>query len=241
MSRVSTTQPAGAPAAPPLRVDAIVGIVFAILFAASLVLVRIAVPADPRDPGVWLAEPGLRRWVELGLNLTPFVGLVFLWFMAGLRSRLGAREDQFFSTLFLGSGVLFVAMVFVAGALSRGALQTFEGERVDPLQSPTYLFARGTVYLFINIFAIKAAAMFMFVTSTIGRRTGLLPHGVALAGYAGGLLLLLIITDWPWIALVFPLWALLLSVQMLIEARQSQAVTARAPAEARLGGGAATD
>src|SRR5437899_2344017 len=78
--------------APP-RVVAISGIIFSALYIASLVLLRLAVPADPNDPGIWLAEPTLRNWVRIALNLVPFTGLAFLWFMAVLRNRIGLRED----------------------------------------------------------------------------------------------------------------------------------------------------
>ena len=61
------------------------------------------------------------------------------------------------------------------------------------------------------------AAVFMFVTSTIGLRTAVLPRWVSFVGFACGLVLLLVITDFAWIALLFPLWVLLVSACILIE------------------------
>ena len=55
--------------------------------------------------------------VALALNLIPFAGVAFLWFIGVLRDRLGELEDRFFATVFLGSGLLFLVMLFVAGAL----------------------------------------------------------------------------------------------------------------------------
>ena len=104
---------------------AISGIVFAVLFIFSLVLIRLAVPADPKDPGVWLIDPVLRQRVILSLNLVPFAGLAFLWFMAVMRHHIGLLEDRFFATVFLGSGLLFVAMLFAAVAVARGLLDNF--------------------------------------------------------------------------------------------------------------------
>ena len=86
----------------------------------SLVLIRLAVPADPTEPGFWLADPAFRNWVRIALNLVPFTGIAFLWFMAVLRNRIGLLEDRFFATVFLGSGLLFVAMLFAAVAVARG-------------------------------------------------------------------------------------------------------------------------
>ena len=85
---------------------AISGIVFAVLFIVSLVLIRLAVPADPKDPGVWLTDQVLRKQVIMSLNLVPFAGLAFLWFMAVMRHHVGLLEDRFFSTVFLGNGFL---------------------------------------------------------------------------------------------------------------------------------------
>src|SRR5271157_2762936 len=112
------------PPAPP-RVVAISGMIFAALYIASLVIARLAIPADPTEPGVWLTDPTLRSWVRFALNLIPFTGIAFLWFMAVLRNRIGGLEDRFFATVFLGSGLLFVATLFAAVAVARGLLDTF--------------------------------------------------------------------------------------------------------------------
>ena len=56
--------------------------------------------------------------MAVALNLVPFAGIAFLWFIGVLRDRIGEREDRFFATVFLGSGLLFVAMMFVAAAVA---------------------------------------------------------------------------------------------------------------------------
>ena len=109
----------------PPRVVAISGMIFAVLYIVSLVLVRLAVPADPAEPGSWLADPSFRNWVRIALDLIPFTGIAFLWFMGVLRNRIGLLEDRFFATVFLGSGLLFVAMLFAAVSVARGLLDTF--------------------------------------------------------------------------------------------------------------------
>jgi hypothetical protein len=203
----------GKPSAPP-RIVAISGIVFSALYIASLVLLRLAVPADPTDPGAWLANPDFRNGVRIALNLVPFTGIAFLWFMAVLRNRIGLHEDRFFATVFLGSGLLFVAMLFPAAAVSRGLLDTF-GTGL-PRQSETYRVGRGMAYALMNTFGMKMAAVFMFVTSSIGLRTAVLSRWVSFVGFAFGLVLLLVITDFAWIALLFPCWVLLVSTWILL-------------------------
>src|SRR5512143_3121895 len=92
------------------RAAAVAGVLFSFLLIAALVLIRISIPTDVRAPGDWLAT-GARR-VELALNLVPFAGIAFLWFIGVVRDRLGEYEDRFFATVFLGSGLLFLAMLF---------------------------------------------------------------------------------------------------------------------------------
>jgi hypothetical protein len=104
------------------RAAAIAGVLFALLLTAALVLVRLATPSDPGDTGTWLADPSRKRMVALALNLMPFAGIAFLWFIGVMRDRIGQREDRFFATVFLGSGLLFVAMLFVASAVTAGLL-----------------------------------------------------------------------------------------------------------------------
>jgi len=202
--------------APP-RVVAISGIVFSLLYVASLVLVRLAVPADPTEPGAWLADPDFRNRVRLALNLVPFTGIAFLWFMAVVRSRIGLLEDRFFATVFLGSGLLFVAMLFAAVAVSRGLLDTFGTGASLSDRSETYRVARGMAYALMNTFGMRMAAVFMFVTSTIGLRTAVVARWISFVGFAFGLVLLLVITDFAWIGLLFPFWVLLVSTWILIK------------------------
>ncbi|MBI3864142.1 MAG: hypothetical protein HY290_19845 [Planctomycetia bacterium] len=211
------TTPGAVQSAPaPPRVVAISGIIFSALYIASLVLLRLAVPADPMEPGSWLSDPILRNWVRIALNLVPFTGLAFLWFMAVLRNRIGLREDRFFATVFLGSGLLFVAMLFAAAAVARGLLDTFgPGDNMTD-RSEAFTVARGMAHALMNTFGMRMAAVFMFMTSSIGLRTAFLPRWLAFVGFALGLVLLLVITDFAWIALLFPLWVLLVSAYILV-------------------------
>ena len=85
---------------------------FALLFGTALILIRTALPEG--------AEPG-SQWVSQGStnsrsrrSLMPFAGIAFLWFIGVVRDGFGRYEDKFFSTVFIGSGLLFLAMMFVA-------------------------------------------------------------------------------------------------------------------------------
>ena len=90
------------------RAAALAGILFTALFSSSVALIRLSIPANPEDGGMWLKDSA--GTVTLALSLVPFAGIAFLWFMGVVRDRMGRLEDQFFSTVFFGSGLLFLAM-----------------------------------------------------------------------------------------------------------------------------------
>ena len=106
------------------RAAAVAGIVFSVLFATSVVLLEWALPSDSLDTGPWVEDDARRNAVSLSLQLLPFAGIAFLWFIGVLRDRIGAGEDRFFATVFLGSGLLFVAMFFASGAVAGGLIST---------------------------------------------------------------------------------------------------------------------
>ena len=197
------------------RAAAVAGIVFSVLFIISLVLIRTAVPADIKDAGTWLARD--LKSVAFAIYLLPFAGIAFLWFIGVLRDRMGAQEDRFFATVFMGSGLLFLAMLFVAGAIAAGIIMGV-GIMPDRLfESGVYTFGRAAVYQLVNVYAMKMAAVFMISTSTVAMLTRIFPRWMAWLGY-GLALLMLLSTGYLffWAPLVFPLWVLLISMNILL-------------------------
>jgi hypothetical protein len=208
--------PAETRALQPPRAAAIAGVIFSILLGATLAIIRVSVPDDHGDAGAWITDPERRRAVQFAIQLAPFAGIAFLWFIGVLRNRLGELEDQFFATVFLGSGLLFVASLFASAALAGALLQVMSTERGRAVDADIYFVARQVVRSALNVFAIKMAGVFIMSTSTIMLRTKILPRWVALCGFACAITLLLVITSWPWIALVFPLWMLVVSASILL-------------------------
>src|ERR1700736_3125547 len=78
---------AGSPLRTP-RAAALAGIIFSVLLASALVLLRISVPAHPAVPGAWLTDSRRRAEVAIALNLVPFAGIAFLWFIGVIRERI---------------------------------------------------------------------------------------------------------------------------------------------------------
>ncbi len=132
-----------------------------------------------------------------------------------LRNQLGHREDKFFATVFLGSGLLFVSTLFGATAVVGSMMAVAESGLGVP-NSETYHFGVRLSGLLLNVFGIKMASVFMFSTCVIALRTSFLPRWVAFFGIGCGLLLLVIFTEWPWIELLFPCWILAVSIRVLL-------------------------
>jgi hypothetical protein len=151
------------------------------------------------------------------LNIIPFAGIAFLWFIGVLRDRLGAREDRFFATVFFGSGLLFLAMLFVAAAMVGAIILVFAEQPEELVNSATFHFARASIYSLINIYMIKMAAVFIISTSTVAISTGFAPRWIALLGYALAAVVLLGSSYMSWSFVVFPIWVLLVSSNLLID------------------------
>jgi hypothetical protein len=196
------------------RAAAIAGILFSILLITSLVLVRISVPANPQDAGTWLSV-GWKN-VNLALNLLPFAGIAFLWFIGVVRDRLGQHEDRLFATVFLGSGLLFLAMLFNSAAIAGGTISLYGVAPGQIIDSGIYNFGRTVTYEIMNVYTMKMAGVFMISTCTLSLRTGIVPRWMAFLGLVLALFLLLSTGSFYWAPLVFPLWVLLVSVHILL-------------------------
>jgi hypothetical protein len=200
------------------RAAGIAGLVFSALFVTSTLLLRRHPPS-----GASLAElkafysTGDGRYVNLvGLYLAPFAGIAFLWFVAVARNRISRRADQFFDTIFLCSGVLFVAMLFAAAAAAGAIAAAIRFQNGHPPTTGGLELARALAYALLFTFGVKAAGVFMITTSTIGLRTHRLPRWLVYPSLALAAILVLSIAFFELIVLIFPIWVSVLSTVILI-------------------------
>ena len=196
------------------RAAAVAGIVFSAFLISALALLRVSFPADPATAGTWLTDSGKRTTVAIGLNLIPFAGIAFLWFIGVIRDRIGAHEDRFFATVFLGSGLLFVGMMFVAAAVAGGLIADMSTS--GPPSADTLALGRNVTSLLLNVYSMRMAAVFTLTTVTIARRTKIVSKWVTVAGLATALVLLVGIGISPWAELLFPAWILAISIDILV-------------------------
>ncbi|CAM5212559.1 putative protein OS=Bosea thiooxidans OX=53254 GN=SAMN05660750_03402 PE=4 SV=1 [Bosea thiooxidans] len=195
------------------RAAAVAGILFSVLLLSALVLVLQTLRLHPQDPGDWV---GAQSWkVALALNLIPFAGIAFLWFMGVLRDRLGAQENRLFATVFLGSGILFIGMLFVAASAIGAILLTHTARPGELAGSLTFTLARSFAYNVASIYAMKVSSVFLITASTIVLRTGITARWTAFIGYAAAAVILFGSHMVDWTFLVFPVWVLIVSCDIL--------------------------
>ena len=197
------------------RSAAVAGIIFSLLTIASMVLLRQTVMADPSDLSMeWLATwSGAASAV---LVLVPFAGIAFLWFTGVIRDLVGDREDKFFATVFFGSGIILVVMMFVWGA----AVGAIQGAFVvaDELSIDVDVFVYGFLFMnqIIGNYFLRIAAVYMLSVGTLWTRAKVVPRWLTIVTYAVGLGFLFFAGIIRGARYLFPVWVLVVSVYILI-------------------------
>jgi hypothetical protein len=206
----------------------IAGLLFAGLFTVALVLIRIQPMTTAGDLElIRLFATGQDLPVMIGgLYLAPFAGIMFLWFIAVIRDQLGEREDRFFATVFFGSGVLFVALMFAAAAVASVPSVGVRYLDQAPPTASTVALLRALSYTLLFAFATRAAAVFLIATATIGLRSREFPRWFALTGYLLGFVLLVVASFWDWVILTLPVWVAVVSLFILRRERSRRRTTA---------------
>ncbi|ANZ20427.1 hypothetical protein ACH4YO_13805 [Streptomyces noursei] len=199
------------------KVAAVAGIVAALLLGAAVLLVHLAVPEHPQDAADWVEHTSQRDFLHGALALLPFAGIFFLWFMGAVRDYVGEAEDRFFATLFLGSGFLFVAMLFVLAATTGSLLAVTDvSASASAGERALWQYGRHLVLELLTGYATRMAAVFVVSTTTIGHRLGIFPRWLAWLGYLVALVLLFAVGGTSHLELVFPLWMLAVSGHILV-------------------------
>jgi hypothetical protein len=195
---------------------------------------RQAVYLLARQPGVrssstdrqWYTDATNRTWVLVGLNLAPLGVVAFLWFVAVIRRRLGAREDQFFAAVFFGSALIFAVLAIAAAvAASAPTLVVRFGSEPTPPDSIVTL-SHALWFGLWGVGGSRLVGVFMVAASTVGRRFGAFPRW--LSGFGGLVGALLGVTGafvGP-LDFLFPLWLVVVSLTLWIKGRARAESTA---------------
>ncbi|MCV7432234.1 hypothetical protein [Mycolicibacterium bacteremicum] len=190
---------------------AVAGVLFALLFGTALVLIRLALPEGAESGAQWI--DGASGHMRVSATLMPFAGIAFLWFIAVVRDGFGAYEDKFFSTVFIGSGLLFLAMMFLAAGVGAGLERS--GAAMDP---DVAAFGQMVLLTVSKTYALRMAAVFMMSLATIWLKTKLMPRWLVIVTYVAAVGLLIASDLSMWLTLAFPIWVLVVSVLLLVRA-----------------------
>jgi hypothetical protein len=204
------------------RAAAVAGVLFALLFGTALVLIRLALPEGEQPGARWLTSGSTN--LKIAATIMPFAGIAFLWFMGVVRDGLGRYEDKFFSTVFIGSGLLFLAMMFVAAGVGAGL------ERSHAAGDPDVATFGQMILLAVSkTYALRMAAVFMISLATIWLKTGLMPRWLVGLTYLAAVGLLVTSDLTMWLTLAFPIWVLVVSVLLLARAHVTADVEQGSP------------
>jgi hypothetical protein len=195
------------------RAAALAGVLFAVLFGAAIILIRSSLP-EGAQPGSQWVDSGSDK-IRLASELMPFAGICFLWFVGVVRANLGRYEDRFFATVTLGSGLLFLAMMFASSAVGAGLAESRHYSGAD---SGVGIFGQMLLLKLSKTYALKMAAVFMMSLATIWLRTGLMPRWLVMLSYAAAVILIIGGDTTMWLVLAFPVWVLIVSVMFLVRA-----------------------
>ena len=198
------------------RAAGVAGIIFSLFFVVALALLGEVVGVGLDTETVMENLEGSNSTLGLiGLYLVPFAGIAFLWFIAVVRDRIGTHEDRFFATAFLGSGLLFVAMLFAAAAVLGGLIAGNSLGTAAPTDIATVGFARSVGYSFLFIYSAKSAGIFILATSTIIRRSGW-PRWASISGFIVAAVLILSVSFFEPIVMLLPAWVSAISIYVLV-------------------------
>ncbi|ADT97259.1 MULTISPECIES: hypothetical protein [Mycolicibacterium] len=197
------------------RAAAFAGVLFALLFGAALVLIRTELPGGGSAGMQW--EDGSTHRLRIAIVLMPFAGIAFLWFLGVVRDGLGTLEDRFFSTVMIGSALVFLAMIFASTAVGAGLLAARQ-IAVPGTRSEVAAFGEGLLLALSNTYALRMAGVFMMSLATIWLRTRLMPTWLVVLTYVVSLTVLVGSDVSKWMTVLFPVWVLIVSVMMLARA-----------------------
>jgi hypothetical protein len=107
-------------------------------------------------------------------------------------------------------------MVFTAAATAGAYSAAIRFQNVNAPVSGAVDLTRALAYSLLFTFAVKAAAVFMVVTSTLGLQTRRLPRVLVYTSWALAAVLLLSVTFYGLIILVFPAWVTAISIVILV-------------------------
>jgi hypothetical protein len=168
------------------RVGALAGLAFALCLFTGIAMLDIPRNATDQELTSWWSDAGNRTSAVVSMYLFVGAGLSFLVLLVTLRSRLLVAEGGSgdLTALVVGSGVVLVAMLFVAAA-ARGVIgfSVLSPANEESLPGPdTLRYVPQIGYAVTGIGGLLAAALTMATTSLLILRTAVFGRWLAWIG-----------------------------------------------------------
>jgi hypothetical protein len=209
-----------------LRWGGIAGIVFAVLFVVGFLLVS-DTPDGDESNAEWIryfADEDNRRMIVIGAIIWAVAMLAFLVFLGVLRERLRSAwaGAEWISTTAFASGLVFVAMLAVAGLGAGSVAASVEFGDAPVVRDADVLRTFESLgFGALVLFGAAAAGLLIITSSVAAGRGALLPRWLVVAGYVVGVIVLLGGLFFIPLAL-FVLWVLAVSIVLLARSAATQ-------------------
>ena len=197
------------------RSAAFAGIGYSILMITGMILTASITRVGLEDITLELLESWSRK-ASLVIILVPYAGIAFLWFTGVIRDQLGELEDRFFATLFYGSGIIQVVLLFIWGAIFGAVMVARAMTAVGLVDSDIYIFGFALMNEIIGNYALRMAGVYMTAINSLWSKTGLMPRWLTIITYVLALGFLVAAERIREARFIFPVWVFVVSVYILI-------------------------
>jgi uncharacterized membrane protein YbjE (DUF340 family) len=198
------------------RAAAIAGIAYSVMMITGMILIASIARVRLEDITLELLESWSRK-ASLIILLVPFAGIAFLWFTGVIRDRLGEHEDRFFATLFYGSGIIQVVMLFIWGAIFGAVMIARTMTAAGLIDNAIYIFSFALMNEIIGNYALRMSGVYMTAIATLWTRTGVMPRWFSILTYILAMGFLVAAERFREARFIFPAWVFVVSVYVLIQ------------------------
>jgi len=216
------------------RSAALAGILFSGLLITTMLLITGIAQVSPSEITIdWLETR--TSSVSLALSLVPFAGIAFLWFTGVIRDHIGDREDRFFATVFLGSGIAYVVLTFVWAAVTGAVFGSFSLAADLLVDNDIYIFGFMFMNEILGNYIVRIAGVYMFSIGTIWTRAVVMPRWLTIITFFLAVVFLFFAGSIREARYVFPAWVCLTSIYILITNRHlERRVESNTPSNAQM-------